>query len=115
VSGGINFVDAAGTEMLAHVARQRREAGGALYFHRMKQAVRDFMYRGRYADDLGKENVFPAKIRALAEIYPRLDSEICRQCRFRIFDECQERLPSGELRQPGPPLGDRGAPSTAGA
>ncbi|HEX2542703.1 MAG TPA: SulP family inorganic anion transporter [Caldimonas sp.] len=108
VSGGINFVDAAGTEMLAHEARERRANGGALYFHRMKQAVRDFMYRGRYAEDLGRDNVFPAKIRALAEIYPRLDSEICRRCQFRIFDECQERLPSGELREstPSPASGD---------
>jgi SulP family sulfate permease len=100
VSGGINFVDAAGTEMLANEAVQRRAAGGALYFHRMKQAVRDFMFRDQYGEDIGSANVFPSKVRALAEIYPRLDSNICRLCQVRIFDECQTRLPSGELREP---------------
>ncbi len=99
VSGGINFVDAAGTELLAQEAVQRRAAGGALYFHRMKQAVRDFMFRYEYANDIGTANVFPTKLRALAEIYPRLDSEICRRCQVRIFDECQTRLPSGEPRE----------------
>ena len=34
-------------------------------------------------------------------IYPRLDPEICRACRERIFRQCHIALPSGETRAPG--------------
>ena len=36
---------------------------------------------------------------ALAALYPQLDSEIYRYCNQRVFNECQNELPSGEPRQ----------------
>lgn len=46
---------------------------------------------------------------------PRLDSAICRCCQVRIVDECQERLPSGELRQAPTALFTAAAASKPGA
>ena len=96
VASGINFVDVAGAEMLAQEARRRRSLGGGLYFYRLKDAPQSFLERGGYLDEIGRENLFPVKTRAVGEIYRRLDAEICRRCNARIFRECRERLPNGE-------------------
>jgi SulP family sulfate permease len=98
VASGINFVDVAGAEMLAQEARRLRRKGGGLYFYRMKNAVRELMERGGYLREIGEENLFPVKSHPVSRLYPRLDPEICRHCRVRIFRECQERLPNGEPR-----------------
>lgn len=103
VASGINFVDIAGAELLAQEARRRRRMGGGLYFYRLKDTARALLEKGGYLADIGTENVFPVKTRAISKIYPRLDSEICRDCRVRIFRECRAALPNGEPRLPAPP------------
>ena len=100
VASGINFIDIAGAEMLAREARRRRKMGGALYFYRLKDAPRALLVKGGYMEDVGRENIFPVKTRAIAAIYPKLDSEICRHCRCRIFHECNVSLPNGEPVKP---------------
>jgi SulP family sulfate permease len=96
VASGINFVDMGGAQMLVQEARRRRGLGGGLYFYRMKDAVRELLARGDYLREIGEENLFPVATRAIGDIYPRLDSGICRTCRARIFRECHERLPNGD-------------------
>ena len=98
VASGINFIDLAGAEMLTQEARRRRALGGTLYFYRIKDAVRSLLERGGYLAVIGQHNIFSAGTRAIGMIYPRLDSEICRTCKVRIFAECQSHLPSGEPR-----------------
>ena len=98
VASGINFADIAGAEMLAQEARRRRRIGGGLYFYRLKDAARALLEKGGYMAEIGSQNVFPVKTRAIAAIYPKLDSEICRTCRVRIFRECRAVLPNGEPR-----------------
>lgn len=98
VASGINFVDMAGAEMLVQEARRRKRMGGGLYFYRMKDAVRAFLTRGGYLEDIPEEQLFPVKIRPIPAIYRRLDSEICRHCTARIFRECHTALPNGEPR-----------------
>ena len=97
-SSGINIVDISGAEMLAREARRRRNLGGGLYFHFMKDAVRDFLRRGGYLRDIGEENLFMPTDDAIRAIYPKLDTEICRQCTVRIFKPCNIVLPNGEPR-----------------
>ena len=99
VASGINFIDVAGAEMLLAESRRRRTLGGGLYFYRVKDEVRRLLERGGYLAHLGPENFFPVKHRVIATIYPRLDNEICRRCKVRVFADCQEYLPSGERRQ----------------
>lgn len=102
VASGINFVDVAGAEMLLAESRRRRAAGGGLYFYRVKDEVRRLLERGDYASQLGTENFYPVKQRVIASVYPKLDSEICRRCKLRIFEECQGFLPNSEPRRPDP-------------
>jgi len=94
----MNFIDIAGAEMLAQEARRRRRLGGGLYFYGVKKEVLQFLSRGRYLDDIGQENIFPVQFRAVSAIYPKLDPEICRLSKARIFRECNVALPNGEPR-----------------
>ena len=98
ISSGINFVDVAGAELFAHEAKRRNRLGGGLYFYRLKDEVVRLLNRGGYIEEIGSERLFPVKSRALAAIYPKLDTAICRDCKLRIFRECRERLPDGTLR-----------------
>ncbi len=97
---GVNFVDVAGAEMLAGEAKRRRRLGGGLYLYRVGEEVMTLLTRGGYLTDIGAENIFPVKSRAVGFIYPKLDSEICRTCERRIFRECKTSLPNGEPREP---------------
>jgi len=97
-ASGINIVDISGAESLTREAVRRRSAGGALYFHFMKDAVRQTLDNGGYLKTIGDENIFSQKTNAIASVYPRLDPETCRRCRVRIFPQCHASLPNGELR-----------------
>ena len=63
----------------------------------------------RAADDLDaglpllRSRLVRSQSRAVGFIYPKLDSEICRNCDRQIFRECKTTLPNGEPRQQ-PPL-----------
>ena len=96
VASGINFVDVAGAEMLLQEASRRRRLGGGLYFYRFKDEAMQLMEKGGYTDAIGKDHFFPVKVSPVAGIYARLDPEICRRCRARIFRECSIALPNGE-------------------
>ncbi len=98
VASQMNFVDVAGAEMLVQEARRRKRMGGGLYFYRMRSSVVEFLERGHYLNDIGRENIFPVRADAVGSIYPRLDTEVCRNCSVRIFRPCGERLPDGEPR-----------------
>ena len=100
MASGINFVDLAGAEFLAEAARQRRKIGGSLSFYRMKDGLVDTLRRGHFMQEIGEDNLFPAKTRPAEILYPTLDNEICRNCPVRAFTICHQRLPNGEPRQP---------------
>ena len=89
VGSGINFMDMAGAELLSHLAHERRAKGGALYFYDMKEDICSHFKMLEYLLDIGVENIFLSKKEAIAEIYPRLDQEICSHCNARIFLECR--------------------------
>ncbi|MEK7877410.1 MAG: sulfate permease [Pseudomonadota bacterium] len=101
VASGINFIDMAGAGMLLNEARRRRRLGGGLYFYRLKDEALRILRRAGYAAEIGEENIFPVKIRAVSAIYRKLDSDICRNCTARIFRECHVALPNGEPRTTG--------------
>ncbi|MDZ7655871.1 MAG: SulP family inorganic anion transporter [Sulfurimicrobium sp.] len=98
VASGINFVDVAGAEMLAQEARRRKKMGGGLYFYRCKDSIYKFLRKSDKLDDIGEGGFFPAMSNWIHPIYDTLNPEICRTCKYRIFSECQKRLPGGELR-----------------
>lgn len=98
MASGINFVDLAGAEFLAEAARQRRKIGGSLSFYRMKDSLASTLRGGHFMEDVGEENLFPARTRPAEMLYPKLDNEICRNCQVRAFTICHQRLPNGESR-----------------
>ena len=93
VGNGINFIDVAGCEMLAHEAHRMHLSGRKLYLCSMKGDVLDLLGRGGYLDRIGEENIFLSKADAVNKIVlTRLDPERCRSCKARIFKECA-RMP----------------------
>ncbi len=98
IASGINFIDVAGAEMLGQEARRRRKMGGGLYFYRCKDSIFKFLRKSDKLNDIGENGFFPAKSDWIKPIYPKLDVDICRKCKARIFSECQSKLPNGEPR-----------------
>ncbi|HEX7272751.1 MAG TPA: SulP family inorganic anion transporter [Casimicrobiaceae bacterium] len=99
IGSGINFIDIAGGELLVDQARLQREHGGSLYLSNLKAPVTRLLESGGFAERIGRDNIFANKDGAVRRIYLRLDSEICRTCRARIFVECRETLPDGSRRE----------------
>ena len=97
-ASGINVVDISGAELLSREAARRRRMGGGLYFWFMKDAVHDVLKRGGYLKVIGEEHVLAQGTDSIAILYPKLDSEICRNCTARIFPQCNAALPNGALR-----------------
>jgi SulP family sulfate permease len=95
VAHGINFIDLAGAHYLAEEAERRREAGGGLYFIRIKDTVQEQLAESGALKIIGGANLFDSKTEAIQEIYKRLDRDICRTCKSRIFRECGA-LPAAE-------------------
>jgi SulP family sulfate permease len=88
VASPINFVDVAGAEFLATEAKRRRALGGGLYFIQLKTAVMKTLRRGGFMDVIGEENDFRTKSDAISTVFNKLDPEICRDCKLRVFNEC---------------------------
>jgi SulP family sulfate permease len=98
VASGMNFVDAAGAELLAQEARRRRKLGGGLYFYRCRDRIYQFLKKSNKIDDIGVGGFFPAMSNWIKPVYATLDPEICRNCKVRIFKECKTHLPDGKIR-----------------
>lgn len=98
VGEGINFIDAAGGEMLADEAHRLHLEGRKLYLCSLKGEALSLLERGGYRARIGDENFFRSKIDAIGRIVPRLDPERCRVCTYRIFTECG-RMPGPETKQ----------------
>lgn len=89
----MNFVDVAGTELLAHESERRRARGGGLYFHGLRESASKMLNGPAFAGKFGPDTGFVTKGQAISTIFERLDRSVCATCRARIFRECQ-RLPS---------------------
>lgn len=95
VASGINFVDVAGSELLAGLAREQADTGGRLYVCNLKPEVREVLERAGTLDALGPDAIFPTKAEALAAIYDNLEAARCATCTVLAFRECQVTLPGG--------------------
>jgi len=93
VARNINFVDVAGAETLVREARKRAASEGRMYVQGLRQPVEHVLRRGKFLDEIGEENVFRSKRKALATIFDRLDRNICARCHARIFTECASLPP----------------------
>ncbi|HFD87459.1 MAG TPA: SulP family inorganic anion transporter [Gammaproteobacteria bacterium] len=88
ICSGVNFIDMSGAEMLAQEAKRLEDLGGGLYFAEIKSKVYDFISRVHFIRKIGNNHFFDEKKLAIREIVKRLDHDICRTCKVRVFDEC---------------------------
>ena len=86
----MNFIDLAGAELWEQELNARRAMGGDLYFHRPRPEVIAMWQTTGFTRLLGPEHQFPDKRVAIATIFPKLDKQICSQCRVRLFWECKQ-------------------------
>jgi sulfate permease, SulP family len=98
VMQAVNFIDVAGAEALVAMAKRYRARGGSLGLIRPKERVLELLERGGYMDEIGQENVYQSKTKALREVYRRLDYTMCRTCGLKVFLECA-RLGKQEPRE----------------
>jgi len=89
VCSGVNFIDVAGAEMVTHEIQRRRSIDGGLYLTSIKNRAWEIFQRGEYDEIIRDDNIFETKAEAIQGVFNRLDKEICKQCRVRIFHECQ--------------------------
>ncbi len=89
VASGINFIDMGGAEFLAHLAREKEEAGGRLYLYDIKEGICTHFRLTGYLFDIGTDYIYESKAEAIAEIFAKLDRQICVRCTKRIFLECR--------------------------
>ncbi len=99
---GVNFIDFAGAELLGDEAKRRHDLGGGLYLVGAPPQVHQSIERAEQTQYIGTKRILTHKSDALAAVYPKLDSNICRHCTQRVFEECQMHLPNGELRSSDP-------------
>ena len=100
VCSGVNFIDAAGADLLVHEARAMRDAGVTLHLCSLKRPVRAVLERGGQLAEFGHANVHGTKADAMRTIYAKLDPATCEVCQVRAFLECRDALPDGQPRGP---------------
>ncbi len=88
IMAGVNFIDVAGAETLAQMARRYRSAGRNLYLINVNRFVLNLLEKGGYIDAIGRENIFASKTKAFRHIYSHLNYDVCRTCKLRVFVEC---------------------------
>jgi SulP family sulfate permease len=91
IASGINFMDAAGCQMLFHENRSIRLTGREISLCSLKREVMEMLKRGGCFADMGVEHFFASKDEAIHAIVARLDPERCAACRVRVFSECEDR------------------------
>jgi sulfate permease, SulP family len=75
VATAVNFVDVAGAELIAQIAREMRDAGGALYLSGLKPEVREVLERAGVLDAIGRERLFESRDEALRALRARIEAE----------------------------------------
>jgi len=80
VASGINFIDLAGTELLANEAKRLTALGGGLYICNPNGRVIKPIIRNGHLNAIGKRHIFATKTLALSTIDTLLAEHTCEGC-----------------------------------
>ena len=80
VASGINFIDLAGTELLANEAKRLAAKGGGLYLCNLNGRGIKPIIRNGHLNTIGKRNIFATKALALSAIDAKLSDHSCAGC-----------------------------------
>lgn len=83
VASGINFIDLAGTELLANEAKRLAAKGGGLYLCNVNGRVIKPIIRNGHLSTIGKRHIFSTKALALSTIDAKLSDHSCAGCENR--------------------------------
>ncbi|MDC9719686.1 MAG: SulP family inorganic anion transporter [Gammaproteobacteria bacterium] len=83
VASGINFIDLAGTELLANEAKRLHALGGGLYICNPNGRVIKPIIRNGHLNTIGKRHIFSTKALALSVIHAKLSDHSCIGCEPR--------------------------------
>lgn len=90
VANNINLIDSSGADFLENTVRKWRLHGKQIYFSGFKLRSRALLAKGGFWENIGDEYFFDNKGDAIFEIFKKLDGDICRDCKVRIFRECKQ-------------------------
>lgn len=83
VASGINFIDLAGTALLANEAKRLAAKGGGLYLCNVNGRVIKPIIRNGHLSTIGKRHIFATKALALSTIDAKLSDHSCAGCENR--------------------------------
>lgn len=92
---GVGLIDLPGAELIIQEVKRRRSLGGDLFLVARYPPLAEQLRRFHVFDALGEGNIVDSKADAIERLVSRLDPDICRTCRARIFLECASR-PGGD-------------------
>ena len=96
VCSGVNFIDLAGTQLLAQEALRRRRLGGDLYLCHVREEARRALQQSGCDAVLGRGHVFdPDAADPIDEIVHGLDARVCAACGHPAFPQCAARAADG--------------------
>lgn len=90
---GVGDIDLPGAELIIAEAKKRRALGGDIYVAVRFPPLKKKLERFRVIDAIGPANVGESNSDAIKAIFSRMDPEVCRTCKARIFLECPRPRP----------------------
>ncbi len=86
--GGVNHIDVSAAESLVDECRKRRDAGGDLYLHFVKDQVQQVLRASGALAKIGEGNVYELGAPTIESVVTRLDPSVCAGCEVRSFHCC---------------------------
>lgn len=86
----VNLIDMTGMEMLEKVSDMLKKEWGWLYFLEIKTNVMKELKKSWFVKNIGEENFFNVKKEAIALVHSKLNKDICKNCKKKVFKECNK-------------------------
>jgi SulP family sulfate permease len=84
----VNFIDMTWMEMLEEVSGMLKKMGWWLYFLEVKMIVMRDLKKSWFIKAIWEEYFFEIKKEAINHIYSKLDKDVCKGCKNKVFTEC---------------------------